>query len=201
LWPAGFRPHSRSPCASLLQLGVQQFERGELDAARATFEFVLEQDADNSLAIYELALTHYQQGELERALAILDDGRTLAVVDVSFGLPVNSLNRLSTQIPIIFVAVSTAQRKSGGDTSYEPYAMAFGSLVGTFIRAKIDPASHFAAGHYSSCFGPMVEAGHEAAFAHMILAPLNPEATRACLQQNSEEFAAFRSWTNSPQAQ
>ena len=320
---------------STLISGVQQYERGELDAARATFESVLEQDADNATAIYELALTHYRQGESERALEILDDafardlagsaefyslaasiaddlgrpddalarfeegvaaypddhglnlnfgvtqlrlgqtaearatferaiglqfehpsahyylgriyaaegqtaaailalgvslgfdnnrqrmessagiikelmestvqvldsGQTLAVVDVESGLPLDSMSRLSTRIPLLYASLLTAQRKSGGDTSYEPYAMTFVALLSTFIEADIDPASHFAADQYSRFFGPIVENGHQAAFAHMILAPLNPEAAGAWLRANGETFEAFREWTRSPEAQ
>lgn len=332
--PAGAQ-QSEADIAGVLQTGVQQFERGELDAALASFESALGRDPDNAFATYEIALTYYQKGEQERALEILDDafardiaegaefyalaasivdnlgrpdealerfedgiaaypdhhglhlnlgitqmrlgqteqgkatferavalqpehpsahaylgriyasegqnaaailalgtsigfdanaqrrassagvimqimdstvsqsddGTTVVVVDVSSGLPVDSMRRLSTRIPLIFASLETAVRKSGGDISYEPYALAFGSLVGTFIDAGIDPASHFAAGHYAGFFGPMVENGHQATFAHLILAPLNGEAARTWIEANGDAYQAFREWTSSRQAQ
>jgi tetratricopeptide (TPR) repeat protein len=52
--------------------GVLRFERGELAAAQRTFEAVLAERPDHVVANYELAYTLLRQGELERALAIID---------------------------------------------------------------------------------------------------------------------------------
>lgn len=319
---------------ALLQTGVQQFESGEVDAARATFESVLERDPGNYLAIYELALTHAQMRDIEGALAILDDGfergldngaefyslaaalldqagrpeeamtrfeqgiaaypdnhnlhlnfgitqfrlgqaadaretfqqtielqpehpsahyflgaiyaaegqaaaamlalgtsigfdsnaqrmaaaaqtikqlmestasfaddgTLIIMADVSSSLPVESMDLLSTRIPMLYGGLLAALLKTDDDTSYKPYAMAFNSLISTFIEADIDRDSHFAAARYADFFGPMVEEGHQQVFAHIVLASLNTEVAGEWLQANSEKFDAFREWTRGRQS-
>ena len=89
------------------------------------------------------------------------------------------------------------QRKSEGDLSYEPYAIAYSLIVTAFVEAEIDPASHFAADHYYRFYESMTGNGHQIAFSHLILGSLNPERASEWAQVNGERIEAFRNWSRS----
>jgi hypothetical protein len=108
-----------------------------------------------------------------------------------------TFGKFASAVGMNYSAALALQRKTNGDQSYEPYAIAFGLLVTQFANAAIDPASHFAADHYFGFFEPMSAAGHTNTFAHLILASLNREAATQWVQANGERVEAFRTWTRS----
>lgn len=79
-----------------IRAGVRQFESGDLAAARASFEGVLADRPDHVVALYELAFTHFRQGERERGLEILDDAiaRRLPVTAEFYSLSASTLDTL-----------------------------------------------------------------------------------------------------------
>ena len=138
---------------------------------------------------------------MENGVQTSEDGTPIVVVDVNYLAPPMTIDKLSSAVPLRYSMALAAQRKSGGDLSYEPYAVAFATLVSEFVDADIDPESHFAAAHYRDFFGPMAENGHVLTFAHMILAALNPQGATAWIESHREEVDAFRAWTRSRQVQ
>ena len=312
-----------------IRAGVGQFERGELAAARASFEAVLTDRPDHVVAIYELAFTHFRQGDRERALEILDDaiarqlpvtaeyyslaaslldtmgridesverfeqgvaafpdhhllrlnfgitqlarlsqpdaarasfeqaitmlpdhptahfylgqiyareGKTAAAVlalatgigfdnqqqrvaaavniikqlmtgSVRFledGTPVivttldymagpTTVENFSASVSMHYGAGLALQRKTEGDLSYEPFAIALALIVNDFARADFGENPPFAVEHYRQFFGPMNAGGYDMAYAHLILAPLNPQVASMWAQENGEKIQAFRDW-------
>lgn len=313
-----------------IRAGVEQFERGDLAAARASFEAVLADRPDHVVALYELVYTHIRQGELERGLEIIDDaiarrlpvtaeyyvlsasvldslgridesverfeqgiaafpdhhglqlnlgitrmarlrqpeaarasferaiallpdhpsahfflgqiyaqqgmraaavlalgkgigfdnqpqrvaaaanivkslmeeslqfgedGSPVVYMPVDYAVPPMTMAKFAAAVPTQYATALVMQRNSGGDLSYEPYAIGFALLVTEFAGVDFGPDPEFAARHYQAFFGPMSEANHGMAFAHLILASLNPEAAAAWAQEKGDDIQAFREWT------
>ena len=131
---------------------------------------------------------------MENGIATSDDGMPIVVLPVDYQVPPMTIEKFSAAVPMRYGLALAAQRKTEGDLSYEPYAIAFATLVAEFVGAEIDPASHFAADHYLAFFEPLAENGHTMTFAHLILGSLNPEAASGWMQENGEQLAAFRAW-------
>lgn len=134
------------------------------------------------------------QALMDTTVRTLDDGRTLIVVPPESILPTESLDQFSDNLPMYVGMAVTMQRKTDGDMTYEPYALAYSFILTAFVEAEIDPASSFVVDHYLGFFAPIVENGHQMTFSHLILAGLNPELASEWVSTNTEAVQAFRTW-------
>ena len=134
---------------------------------------------------------------MDRSMQLLEDGTPMVVVSPDYLVPPMTLEKLSTGgVATYFSTAYAAQRKVGGDLSYEPYATAYALLVRAFLDADIDPATHFAASHYPTFFQPMsMNSSRVDTFAHLILAPLNREVAEQWSRRNHDAVDAFRTWS------
>lgn len=126
-----------------------------------------------------------------------EEGVPIVVMPVDYYVPPMTMQKLTAAVGMHYAAGFALQKKSEGDLSYEPYAMAFSLLATEFARAGIDPASHFAADYYQRFFSEMVENGQQMTYSHVILAPLNPGLASTWAQANGERVESFRVWTRS----
>lgn len=211
-----------------LNLGVTQMRLGDSTAARATFERTVTLQPQHPSAHFFLGQIYAMEGRgaaailalgtsvsldnqrqrmaaatgmiksiMDSQIQILDDGVPMAVIPVDSALPATTLDQISNRLPMHVAAGVSMQRKSEGDMSYEPYAIAYGLLATAFVQSDIDPDSDFASGHYFEFYEPIAENGHSNTFGHLILASLNPNAASAWVQGNRERVEDFTVWVQS----
>jgi len=131
---------------------------------------------------------------MDASLSLMDDGTPIVVLPLDAAVNASTLEQFSSRISLHYSTSVVIQRKSDGDLSYEPYAMAYGLIATDFVQSEIDPDSHFAADQYFRFYKPMVDNRHSNTFGHLILAALNPAAASEWVQANGEKIEDFRSW-------
>lgn len=213
----------------LLNFGITQLVRlRQPEAAKASFEQAITLQPEHPSAHFYLGQIYAQEGRTAAAVLVLakgmgvdsqqqrvaaaaniikqlmsgtirqfDDGAPIVAVSVDYLVPPMTMEKLSQAVPVSYATAVALQRETGGDLSYEPYAIALALIISTFARVEIGPDASFVARHYQPFFGPMSEGGHGMAYSHLILAALNAQAASAWAQQpeNAERIQAFREWS------
>ncbi|MDJ0910907.1 MAG: tetratricopeptide repeat protein [Woeseiaceae bacterium] len=135
---------------------------------------------------------------VNRIRDLLEGGTTLVNDEGALVLSWNAdetvpFSALGNMLPLLTVGAIEVHSDDGENLTYLPYADMLALVIAMIDEEAEEPPPHFA-NNYLPYFREMDAAGHGETFAHLILSPLDMQAARAWLDENTEAVESFSDW-------